>query len=373
MSGTALESLIRQTPAARLNLAPWATGGIAVHGVVRQGTLQVRCDWETPAESALALIGPDGRVEAQALSLNGAGSDATLPWPDDLPLASVWVMVRGAGAGELLRLPMDEKGYHLHRLLAHDMDSINRHLRWKGRIEDFETRAFAAWQSYAALQARLEPAAYCLVSIGYTALERDDPVVTRRMVRTLSQLFDERLGELRREPRISFLTHLLHYAIHFRDFKLFERVADAHAASLEDIEQAPTAAANAMVVLLLSGSYYFTLGRRNKALEIFNLGDRIFRLAAQGYPRDLVKYRELTEVCSHAFLCRIGAEASRGGALRPDMGIQMFDPITTARDVCRLKVPAARARLVGPAGPDDPGQDCAATGCPRRRQGLTWP
>lgn len=345
MSGTALEALIRQTPAARLNAAPWATGGMAVQGVARQSALQVRCNWEAPSEAALALIGSDGRVQTQAMTLNGRGSEATLPWPDGMPLACVWVVVQGAGAGELLRLPVDEKGYHLHRLLAQDMDSINRHLRWKGRIEDFETRAFAAWQSYAALQARLEPAAYCLVSIGYTALERDDPVVARRMVRTLSQLFDERLGELRREPRISFLTHLLHHAIHFGDFKLFERVADAHTASLEDIEQAPTAAANAMVVLLLSGSYYFALGRRRKALEIFDLGDRIFRMAAQGYPRDLVKYRELTQVCSHAFLCRIGAEASRGGAMRPDMGIQMFDPIATARDVCRLKLPAARTRL----------------------------
>ena len=99
------------------------------------------------------------------------------------------------------------------------------------------------------------------------------------------------------------------------------------------------------VVMMLAGMYYYELGWKPRAAEYFDQGDRLFRIAAAGYPRDLVKYRELTTIGQRAYWSQIGAQASRGTGLRPELGIKMFGCEWVAAEVSRLTGKDPRERF----------------------------
>ena len=111
------------------------------------------------------------------------------------------------------------------------------------------------------------------------------------------------------------------------------------------VPEAPVAAFNAIVVMMLAGMYYYELGWKPRAAEYFDQGDRLFRIAAAGYPRDLVKYRELTTIGQRAYWSQIGAQASRGTGLRPELGIKMFGCEWVAAEVSRLTGKEPRERF----------------------------
>lgn len=298
--------------------------------------LDVRGDYNGVEGLVLAVLDLEGGVETVPLPL---GSPAPVCEVMMAPRHGIVdrMQVFGRFDGELLRLVPESGASGLERLLCRDMDQINRHIRWNGRIEDFPTRVFAAMNSYRHLQARVELAVYCLVSIGYTALERKDQALARTVFGELRKIFKTRLDELKGEARFSFLTHLMHHAMYFGKVPLFEKIVQLNLDSLEQIPAEPAAASNAMVMLLLSGIYHYESGTLTRAAEVFAKGDAIFRMAVASYPRDLAKFRDLVMLCRQAYLAQIGLAASRGGkALRPDLGITMFDVETVAGEVCRL-------------------------------------
>lgn len=258
------------------------------------------------------------------------------------------MLVYGLRGEVLQRLAHEPQTYRLDRVLCRNMDEINKNIRWNGRIDCYSTRVYAALNSFQHLEAQAELASYCLVSIGYTALERADDPTSLRVFRALRALFKGHLHELQGDPRFSLLTHLMHHALHLKRPLLFERLAQLNLDSLDQLTSSPSGASNAMVMLLLSGIYYFELGMRERALEIFAKADPTFRLAVQLFPRDLAKFRELTVLCDRAYLAQVGLAASRGGrALRPELGITMFDTLYVAGEVSRLLGPEPKKRVGG--------------------------
>jgi len=334
-------SELRFLDTVELDAAPVLDRFGIVQGSFENGQALVRLGAMPEANEVLAVVVRylDGSVSVQNFS---AGTvECRVPIDDSRIIR--WIHVYGAAVeGHLFRLATQREHYHLDRVFATSLDEVNANIRWHGRIEHFPSRVLAAKNSFKLLNADLNSAVYCLVAIGYTALENGDEPVKQWVYDQLQPIYRERLGELKGEAKFSFLAHLLHYAIYFGNVSVFEKVVRTNELSLPEIESAPVCAFNAIVILMLGGIFYYQLGWPKRAAEIFQQGDFIFRVAANGYPRTAHMYRELTVICTRAYQARVGFEASGGGRLRTELGVTMFDVSVVAGEVSRVYVPAAK-------------------------------
>ena len=238
--------------------------------------------------------------------------------------------------GNVVRFQHTPATFYLDRLLCRNLDEINKNVRWHGRIEDFDTRFFAVKNSFKLLSPDLGLAVYCLVAVGYTAIELQSTEVCDYIYAELKKILNQRLAEIKGEPKISFLTHILHHAVMQGDLDIFEKTITACEQSFPVLKKCPVATFNYIVITMLAGIYFLQTDSKARAAGHFEQSELVFRIAAEGYPRDLVKYRELTSICHRAYLARIGLHAAKGWPFRPDLNIKMFDPATVAGDVCRL-------------------------------------
>jgi hypothetical protein len=247
--------------------------------------------------------------------------------------------------GAVVRFQRTPGSFFLDRLLCRNLEEINQNVRWHGRIEDFDTRFFAVKNSFKLLSPDLGLAVYCLVAVGYTAIELQNSPVCNYIYTELKSILNLRLAEIKGEPKISFLTHILHHAVMQDDIETFENVVAACEQSFPVLKKFPVATYNYIVVMVLAGIYFLQIRNKPRAAEFFEKCEHVFRVAADGYPRDLVKYRELTSICQRAYWARIGFQAAKGWPMRPELNIKMFDPATVAAEVCRLYGPDHKKRF----------------------------
>lgn len=321
-----------------------------------------------PSAIRLACLAPDGAVSWRDAHPPGP-TDPAGTWRFDLPEPGRLQRLRVCatdGTGWFL-VPEQAAQAWFDRILSTTLDEINLNIRWKGRIDDFPTRLYASLNSFEFHKGqRPDLASYCLAAFGYTALEQEDRP-TMKLAFDGLQFLLEHQGGLRGEPLFSFLCHLMHQAVYQQAPLVFEQAYRAAEHAIDQIHEEPVATYNAMVIHVLAGAYFYLLGRRNLSAAALERCDAIFRVAANRYPRDLVKFRELTHLCQRAYWARIGYEASKGQALKPEFGIRSFDTLAVVAGSCRLygEVPQRRfaARLHdlvkckiamrGPSGPSD--------------------
>jgi len=235
-----------------------------------------------------------------------------------------------------IRFNHSEKNYFLDRILSRDIVEINKNLRWFGRIDHFGTRFFSAINSFSCLQQDPNLSAYCLVAIGYTAIERQHSVAAKIVYEKLTAMLDTQLEQMSTDTKLSFLTHVAHHAVMNHDAPIFERIAATTEGWLPELKSSAIACFNAIILTLLSGLYYLNKGQGKVAATYFSKGDLIFRIAAEGYPRKLVQCHELTVICQRAFLSRVAYEVALGYPLPPELPIKKFSAEATVSQVCRL-------------------------------------
>jgi hypothetical protein len=313
-------------------------------GVMADDHAVLEWRWNEPAwpRAMLVISYNDGASETHPIDPS-ASTQASCRIDGDRIVDSVGLYAEHHG--KRCRMEYDPAHFFLDRLLSRDIKQVNANLRWQGRIDDFPTRAFAARNSYRFHASNPAVAVYCLVSVGYTALERLDQADMRFVFDALRHVYTVQMDEIHGEARLSTLAHLLHYAIYFLDKALFEQVAQDSLRALPDLEAEPNGSFNAMVMVILCGLYFRELGKTELASKHFSHGDRVFRIAAKGYSRNLNMYRELSTIGNRAYLAAVGHHVSQGRQLNPELGLKMFDGWKVAGEVCRLRTPAACKEL----------------------------
>jgi hypothetical protein len=250
--------------------------------------------------------------------------------------------------GNACRLAFDDKNYFLHRLLCKNREEIDLNIKHAWRITDYDTRVFSALNSIKYHGSNPVLRYFCIVSIGYTSIVANDNAVCEILYDKIKNMLDEIDPKVDIDAACSYICLSWHMAIFKQDAEFLRQIAIKSESFIDFIDQSPDATANAIRSVLVFGAFYYLTGNSDVARRFFDQGDILFRSAANNYPRSLVRYPELVDVCKTAYACQIGAVMARGDKLPPahEAKVEPLSATTAIRDAGRLYNGPAMASLI---------------------------
>lgn len=232
----------------------------------------------------------------------------------------------------------------LVRLASTTAAEINANLRWSNRIQDLETRFFAARNSFLLNKRDFGLSVRCVASVSYTAIENDNQRIVEWCGEICRDLSKQVLACKDAELRASFLSVWLNVAVARCDAESFLRAYDMFLPAAKGMAAFPLAGYNLLYCALLLGGADIGAGRRENAAEIFGGFDHWFRVCVKDYPRALVNWGEMVTITRKAHFCAIGMEITRGRKLRP--GIPYLTLALAWTEGSRLRNREAVTRLI---------------------------
>ncbi|WP_232631921.1 hypothetical protein [Methylobacterium sp. Leaf118] len=328
---------------------PVRESGIALVGKIRDKDILL--SWKlsaTDIEAVELVIDRIGRdPDRIPLTARGAVDEAvteTITFDGETNVSAM--SIRVLEGNEWRKLPHDPKNYFLDRLLSLDINQLNNNLRWATRVEDLDTRFFAARNSIAHTPGNIELHSRALVAVSYQAIESDrEPILDWAHAFCL-----ENSAAFEAEPDLevlgSTLAFRLHLAVWRSDVESFEQIARAlFDKKFEDgVKASPRAIFNLIRASVLAGGYYYNIGNLTAAADICGRYDHYFRVVAEDFPRAL--FREIVTITKAAYVCRIIFELAQ--KRHPEKGAATYlkpTPNNIWMEGNRLWDPAARERM----------------------------
>lgn len=201
----------------------------------------------------------------------------------------------------------DHYQYYLHRILSRSQDEINRNLKWGGRIGDFDTRFFSAYQSYSSLREKdISLALQCLVSVSYGSIEHSRDAECRKLLADLASALLESKTEIEGAVQSSALCAIVHLSIYLMDAETLRPVAILHKNLCCESPAYIWNGYNASITSLFLGYYLLKTGRPDLAIEIFSCNRLIYKALTNFTPFHLNDCRERVYVDSWLYMCQVG-------------------------------------------------------------------
>ena len=291
--------------------------GRATLGIIRSNRIHLSWIlWSQDVEKLDLVIFRAGGME-EYISLNPSSTDGAVVKSsltfDPSEIVEAMLMIAHI-KGEKYRLSHDKDHFYLDRLLARSLADVNKNLRWTGRINDLDTRFFAACNSIKLSPKEPQIIYRCVASFAYTAVEKDKTEMIEWAHNFCVQRMDEIAAESDAHVKASILNLWAHLAIWRGLGRDLLKISKITIRSLYDISEHPGAAYNAMSLMLLLGGFLLFTGRTTDAKILFRPFDAHLKAAASGHVKkgSPMTYREFIRISECAFLCSLGFHIAKG-------------------------------------------------------------
>lgn len=195
---------------------------------------------------------------------------------------------------------------HLDRIYNTSLEQINRNLRWAGRIEDFETRAYACLNTIRANTGIFNLTHYSVVACGYTAIELDRPDIIYKVSSASSNttntadISNENVSDV-----MSYAMYQIHLAVFYQDTDLLDKIYGIVLPCLDRIREDSMSPFNAIRAVAILSCYYLKNNEINKAKLLTDHCDKILRATGASYYLHINTLLEISSIYRVGLMVKI--------------------------------------------------------------------